>query len=65
VQHSLAQEQVSGLRNKVQWAVVVLASESLHTEISSLAVDKERMRSGHWLWSMLCVSLSALSLVVG
>jgi len=27
--------------------------------------DKERMRQGHWLESVLCVSIIALTLVVG
>jgi len=32
--------------------------------IRSLVVDEERMRSGHWLGRVLCVSFSALTLLV-
>jgi len=32
---------------------------------SNTAVDEERMRSGHWLWSVLGVSFRALTLLVG
>jgi len=55
--------QVSGIR-------LVLASESRHKgcsmrSVRSLVVDEERMRSGHWLGSVLCVSFCALTLMVG
>ena len=26
--------------------------------------DEEKMRSGHWLWPVVCVSFSALTLLV-
>ena len=33
--------------------------------IRSPVVDTEMLRSGHWLWSVFCVSFDALTLVVG
>ena len=33
--------------------------------IRSMAVDEERMRPGHLLWSVLCVPFSALILMAG
>jgi len=44
-----------------------LLSESQHkgssvVTIRSLVVDEERMRPGHWLWLVLCVPFSALTL---
>ena len=33
--------------------------------VTSLVVDEERMRPGHWLGSVLCVYFSAFTLLVG
>jgi len=42
-----------------------LAWRSSVASISSPVAYEERMRSGHWLWSVLCVAFSALTLMVG
>ena len=33
--------------------------------VRSSVVDEERMRPGHWLGLVLCVSFSALTLMIG
>ena len=35
------------------------------SSVRSPAVDEERLKPDHWLWSVLCVSFSALTLLVG
>jgi len=60
---------------KLKWLVSwltfqVLVSKSWHNgrnvpSIKSPVMDKERLWPGHWLGSVLCVSFSALSLLVG
>ena len=50
--------------------IPVLAPKSWHNGINthsirSPVVDEERMSPGHWLGSMLCISFSALTLIVG
>ena len=52
------------------WHRLVPALKSHHkgsnaTSIRSPVVDEERMRSGHWLGSVICVPFSALTLMVG
>jgi len=49
---------------------LVLALDSLHEgniapSIRIPVVDEERMRLGKWLKSVLCVSVSALTVLVG
>jgi len=50
--------------------IAVLASKSWHNGINTHSirrpvVDEERMRPGHWLGTVLCVSFSALTMIVG
>jgi len=49
---------------------VILASDSQHKgsnacSIKSPVVDEERMRQGHWLELILCISFHALTLMAG
>jgi len=44
--------------------VLVLECQCEESRRSPL-VDEGRMQSGHWLWSVLYVLLSALTLLVG
>jgi len=59
-----------GLRSEVRQCCQPLASESQCKGSSapsdrSLALDKERMKPGHWLGSVLCVPFSVLTLLIG
>jgi len=50
----------------VHYRLMVVISESWHelsstSSIRSPVVDEERMRPGHWLWLLLCVFFSALT----
>jgi len=44
--------------------VLVLESQHNAPSTSSLVVDEERMRSGHWLGSVLSLTFSVLLLLV-
>jgi len=50
-------QRVLGLENWHKWTIAF--------SVSSPMVDEERMRPDHWLGSLLCVSVSALTLLVG
>jgi len=50
----------------VHYRLMVVIAESWHewsntSSIRSPVVDEERMKPGHWLWLLLCVSFSALT----